>query len=404
MARLRGTRRHAVYKLTLEILLLVSFVVLGLLVGWEVRLICSDTLLFRNAKSFIERRIHGQQTSTEEKSGVKEISSTENPKRWILRFKEDTLAEDLPDICRYELHPGQCVYVLQSLNAIVYEGHADDLPSLSRRLEEVLDFYEEDVSLSTQEQLVASGAADLDTTQSLREFAGRVGSAWDAILQKRGVPRDCHGHGTHVAGIAAGSSYGVARGAIVHAVRVVDCEGRGRASDLLLGLQWVLEQQHKVHAEKKERAVVNVSLGAKMMQSINDAVTLLHRAGVPVTVAAGNLNEDACGSSPASASSAVTVGAFDRDKQRAWFSNFGGCVDVFAPGVDIRSAWPGWEEDDVEGEAILSGTSMAAPQVAGALALYLERYPLTSADHAINAVLGNATEDFGEASKWFATS
>lgn len=99
------------------------------------------------------------------------------------------------------------------------------------------------------------------------------------------------------------------------------------------------------------------------MQSINDAVTLLHRAGVPVTVAADNLNEDACGSSPASASSAVTVGASNRDKQRAWFSNFGRCVDVFAPGVDVRSAWPGLEGNDVEGEAILSGTSMAAPQV-----------------------------------------
>jgi cerevisin len=99
------------------------------------------------------------------------------------------------------------------------------------------------------------------------------------------------------------------------------------------------------------------------MQSINDAVTLLHRAGVPVTVAAGNYNEDACNSSPASAPTAVTVGASNRGDQRAWFSNFGRCVDMFAPGVEIRSAWPGWDGEDDDGEAVLSGTSMAAPHV-----------------------------------------
>jgi subtilisin family serine protease len=93
-----------------------------------------------------------------------------------------------------------------------------------------------------------------------REFSGRVGCGWDAILRKPARSRDCHGHGTHVTGIAAGSSYGVAPGAVVHAVRVVDCEGRGRASDLLVGLHWVLEQQEKVHSKTKERAVANVSL------------------------------------------------------------------------------------------------------------------------------------------------
>ncbi|MEQ9498029.1 MAG: S8 family serine peptidase [Deltaproteobacteria bacterium] len=197
------------------------------------------------------------------------------------------------------------------------------------------------------------------------DFAGRVGTSRNFV--SAGVFEadpdawdDCHGHGTHVAGSAAGSRYGVAKGATVHAVRVLDCTGLGYASAIIAGLDWVA-----AHGERP--AVANLSLGAGYSQALNDAVANATRTGVTVVVAAGNDTADACDTSPASAPQAITVGSTDRSDGVSSFSNRGVCLDLFAPGSNIVSA----SHSNTNGSATMSGTSMAAPHVAGAAALYL---------------------------------
>ena len=175
---------------------------------------------------------------------------------------------------------------------------------------------------------------------------------------------DCNGHGTHVAGTIAGTSYGVAKGATVVAVRVLDCNGSGAVSGAIAAIDWVTAQAQKP-------AVANMSLGSIFVQAFNDAVTNSISAGISYAVAAMNNADDACLYSPASTPGALTVAATDITDQRAAFSNFGTCVDLFGPGVSITSSW--YTSD--QATATLSGTSMASPHVAGVAGLYLEQNP-----------------------------
>jgi subtilisin family serine protease len=215
------------------------------------------------------------------------------------------------------------------------------------------------------------------------DLRGRVRSGVDEV--DGGPAEDCNGHGTHVAGIIAGTRYGVAKRARVIAVRVLDCAGGGPVSRVLKGLDWVVRD----HAAGTP-AVANLSLGGAPSPAIDAAVRALVRDGVVVTTAAGNGDAsgraiDACSTSPARTGIAITVSATDRDDTRAPWANFGRCVDLFAPGVDIASDW-----DTGDGATqTLSGTSMAAPHVAGAAARYLSTHR-TATPTAVRSYLTHA--------------
>lgn len=169
---------------------------------------------------------------------------------------------------------------------------------------------------------------------------------------------DCNGHGTHVAGTAVGTTYGIAKGARVYGVRVLDCRGSGATSGVIAGMQWVADNHIKP-------AVANLSLGGGASTALDDAVRAAIAAGVTVVVAAGNDSTNACNGSPNRVAEAITVGASTREDQRSSFSNTGACVDLFAPGSAITSAW---HTGDTQTQR-LDGTSMASPHVAGAAAV-----------------------------------
>ena len=192
------------------------------------------------------------------------------------------------------------------------------------------------------------------------EFTGRMVAGYTAISDKNGT-NDCNGHGTHVAGTVGGTTYGVAKGVTLVPVRVLNCRGSGTNSGVIAGVDWVAAQSHRP-------AVANMSLGGGANTALDNAVSNAVSAGITFVVAAGNSNVDACTASPARAASAITVGATTSTDARASYSNFGSCVDIFAPGSSITSAW----KTSNTSTNTISGTSMASPHVAGVAALYLQ--------------------------------
>ncbi|MFF7211195.1 S8 family peptidase [Streptomyces sp. NPDC008238] len=193
------------------------------------------------------------------------------------------------------------------------------------------------------------------------EFGGRARAGIDEMEDDDRNAADCAGHGTHVAGTVGGENTGIARGVSLVSVRVLDCEARGPNSGIIAGINWVAR-----HAVRP--AVANISLGGLYSPTMNESLDALARSGVFPVVAAGNDDVSSCVISPASATEAFTVAATDRTDHRAPFSNFGSCVNLNAPGVDIASAFPGGLY------AVMSGTSMAAPHVTGIAALYKDTY------------------------------
>jgi subtilisin family serine protease len=198
---------------------------------------------------------------------------------------------------------------------------------------------------------------------SHHEFGGRASYGWD-FVDNDATAQDENGHGTHVSGTIAGGTYGVAKQAGIVGVRVLDAAGAGTTARVIAGIDWVTR-----HARKP--AVANLSLGGPANPQLDTAVRNAVAAGVTFTVAAGNDGLPASRYSPARVSEALTVAASDKADARAGFSNWGARVDLFAPGVDITSSVR--TGDTASGTS--SGTSMAAPHVAGAAALYLSGHP-----------------------------
>ncbi len=191
------------------------------------------------------------------------------------------------------------------------------------------------------------------------DFGGRASIAYDAVGDGQNG-NDCNGHGTHVAGIIGSATYGVAKNVSIHAVRVLGCNGEGTNSDIIEGVDWVTNNH-------QYNSVVNMSLGSPYSQAVDDAVrgSILNEDIVYV-IAAGNNNDNACNYSPARVDFAITVASTDINDSRSSFSNYGACVDIFAPGSNITSTW----NSSDTATNVLSGTSMAAPHVAGVAAMY----------------------------------
>ncbi|KAI8334355.1 peptidase S8/S53 domain-containing protein, partial [Chlamydoabsidia padenii] len=254
--------------------------------------------------------------------------------------------------------------------------------------DDILQYWVKDVDFTVQEMVQKNppswGLDRIDQRQGLDglyEFSSKQGQGVTVYILDTGVmedhedlagrvtigetivgddPSDTDGHGTFVAGVCCGSNYGVAKAASIVSVKTLDNDGNGRLSDLLKGLDWT-------------KSIINLSLGALYNQVANDAVEQVIQLGIHVVVAAGNYGEDACLYSPGSSPGVITVGAIDRDDSIAYYSNFGKCVDMFAPGTDIKSI----TSDSDTATKTLTGTSMAAPHVAGSMALFLAQADYT---------------------------
>jgi subtilisin family serine protease len=213
------------------------------------------------------------------------------------------------------------------------------------------------------------------------QFGGRATSGIDEVNANTPAD-DCNGHGTHVAGTVGGSTYGVAKQVSLVAVRVLDCNGSGSISGVIAGINWVTAD-HPANAP----AVANMSLGGSASTALDQAVANSVADGVTYAIAAGNDNKSACTQSPARAPSAITVGATTASDARASYSNYGTCVDIFAPGSSITSSW--YTSDTATNT--ISGTSMATPHVAGVAALYLQGAPAASPAAVTQAIVNGAT-------------
>jgi subtilisin family serine protease len=237
---------------------------------------------------------------------------------------------------------------------------------------------------STTASGVTAYILDTGIRTSHAEFGGRAQVGFDAIGDGYNG-QDCQGHGTHVAGTVGGATYGIAKQVKLVAVRVLNCQGSGTSEQIVNGLNWVTQNAAKP-------AVVNMSLGGGANSAIDQAVRTSIASGLTYAVAAGNGNaqgvhQDACTVSPARVAEAITVGAVDKTDTKASFSNYGTCLDLFAPGVSITSATR--TSDTSTGG--MSGTSMATPHVAGAAALHLATNPAATPAQVRDALIGSAT-------------
>ena len=234
------------------------------------------------------------------------------------------------------------------------------------------------------------------------EFEGRA--KWGKTMPANDVDEDGNGHGTHCAGTIASRRYGVAKKANLIAVKVLGSNGSGSMSDVVGGVLWASSEASKAAAKARAEyaatgytahkgSVANMSLGGGKSKALDDAVNAAVDNGMHFAVAAGNDNKDACNYSPAGAQKAVTVGASTIGDERAYFSNWGTCVDVFAPGLSILSTWTGSNT----ATNTISGTSMASPHTAGMLAYLLSLYPSTTFDPK------TSTFDFEAAADFFST-
>ena len=227
------------------------------------------------------------------------------------------------------------------------------------------------------------------------EFGGRATFGFDAFTDGQNG-NDCNGHGTHVAGTVGGAKYGIAKNVSLVAVRVLDCGGSGSWSGVVAGIDWAAAN----HLPGTP-ATANMSLGGGASTTVDDAVKRLIADGVTTAVAAGNGNmagiaQNACNYSPARVPEAITIGATTKTDAKASYSNYGSCVDFFAPGSGITSAWIGAGSSETN---TISGTSMATPHVAGVAALYLQSNPLSTPLQVRDALFAGTTKGVVTSSK-----
>ena len=212
------------------------------------------------------------------------------------------------------------------------------------------------------------------------DFGGRASYGYD-FFDDDPIADDCHGHGTHVAGILGSSTYGVAKQVKIVAVRVLDCTGDGPLSNIIDGIDWVT-------AHAKRPAVVNMSLRLPPGEGFEEAIGASIKTGITYAAGAGNSSDDACDFTPSGIKQVITVAASDIPDHQASFSSFGPCVDVYAPGVNILSL--GIASDTAT--AVMTGTSMSSPHGAGVAALYLDKHPDASPKEVQKAVVSAATK------------
>ena len=221
------------------------------------------------------------------------------------------------------------------------------------------------------------------------EFEGRAQYAgFDAIDKLTGTDRkgqDCHGHGTHCAGTAAGKTYGVAKKASIFSLRALDCNGKGAVSGIVQAMDHIAKKK----AENNSPTVFSLSLGVRESRSLNAAVQRAMDRGIVAVGAAGNQAGDSCNYSPASARVGIAVGASDEDDNTVYFSNAGECTDIYAPGKSIKSATSACDTCT----KTLSGTSMSAPHVAGYMAIILSLHPQLTAHQAKAMMISQATKN-----------
>jgi subtilisin family serine protease len=330
------------------------------------------------------------------------------PGQYIVKLTDETSAP-APLAALATRHRGQIMKIYRSINAFAVQMTAADARALAA--EPSVRYVEEDAYVflaETQTQApwgldrVDQRALPLNGTYEHRftgagvnayvmdtgirlthlEFRGRIVSAFDNVNDGQNG-NDCNGHGTHVAGTIGGATYGVAKTVKLHSVRVYSCDGVTTWSALIEAADWVTWNHVKP-------AVVNMSFGGvSYSPAFTDAVQRIVAAGATVVVAAGNASRDACNTTPAGTPEAITVAAVDRVDFRGEFSNFGACVDLFAPGVDVESAYYASDTSTT----LMTGTSMASPHVAGAAALFLEANPFASPEAVANALVANATAE-----------
>ena len=226
---------------------------------------------------------------------------------------------------------------------------------------------------------------DTGTNVDHVDFEGRA--IWGKTIPANDEDLDGNGHGTHCSGTIAGKMYGVAKKANVYAVKVLKSNGSGSMSDVVKGVEWAaVSHSKKVDAAKNGKgkkgfkgSAANMSLGGGKSVTLDLAVNAAVDAGIHFAVAAGNDNADSCKYSPAAAEKAVTVGASTLADERAYFSNYGKCNDIFAPGLNIKSTWIGSKY----ATNVISGTSMASPHIAGLLAYFLSLQPSKDSAYAV---------------------
>ena len=239
------------------------------------------------------------------------------------------------------------------------------------------------LTVSTAAQRKDSGVnvyvVDTGVRTTHLEFGGRTFAAFNARPFEDGAG-DCHGHGTHVAGIVGGVRSGVAKSVTLHSVRVTGCDGTGLVSDLLAGIDWITSNHVRP-------AVINMSLEGGASEAFNESARAALAAGITFVAAAGNGSVDACSGLVGGVPELIVTGATAADDARMPFSNYGRCLDLFAPGGGVLSAYAGSDED----RATLSGTSMASAHIAGAAALYLQHSPEASPAQVAGAIIGTAT-------------